>query len=214
LQSDLYRAPIRGIELLKGAAPTHLELNRQRATELPGTIPNVRERRKPPLLIVFPVNHLGAISTNKYDTGNKHHLRKRLQELPEDLHEQFCNIMTRDNKHHNGFLLCIQWVLFPAEPLTPKQLYYAILSGFEPQYLTDCNTIDISDNDIQKYVLDKSKGLVELTISRNPTIQFVHESVRDFLLKENGLSRIFAKLGTNITWQSHEELKDCCLAYL
>jgi hypothetical protein len=60
LRSDLYRAPIRGIELLKGAAPTHLELNRQCATELPGTIPNVRGRRKPPLLIVFPVSHLGA----------------------------------------------------------------------------------------------------------------------------------------------------------
>jgi hypothetical protein len=46
LRSDLYRTPIKGIELLKGAAPTHLELNRQCATELPGTIPNVRERRK------------------------------------------------------------------------------------------------------------------------------------------------------------------------
>jgi hypothetical protein len=45
LRSDLYRAPIKGIELLKGAAPTHLELNRQCATELPGTIPNVRKRR-------------------------------------------------------------------------------------------------------------------------------------------------------------------------
>jgi hypothetical protein len=64
LRSDLYRAPIRGIELLKGAAPTHLELNRECATELSGTIPNVRERRKPPLLIVFPVSHLGAIPTN------------------------------------------------------------------------------------------------------------------------------------------------------
>jgi hypothetical protein len=39
LRLDLYRAPIRGIKLLEGAAPTHLELNRQCAsTELPGTL--------------------------------------------------------------------------------------------------------------------------------------------------------------------------------
>jgi hypothetical protein len=45
MRSDLYRAPIKGIELLKEAAPTHLELNRQCANELSETIPNVRERR-------------------------------------------------------------------------------------------------------------------------------------------------------------------------
>lgn len=154
------------------------------------------------------------ILNKEYDTGNKHRLRRRLQELPGDLHELFYDIMTRDSKHQNGFLLCIQWMLFATQPLTPKQLYYAILSGFEPQYLTDCHLADISENDIQKYILDKSKGLAEPTKSHNPTIQFIHESVRDFLLKEGGLSKIFASLGTNISGRSHEALKNCCLAYI
>ena len=37
-------------------------------------------------------------------------------------------------------------------------------------------------------ILSSSKGLAEMTRSKNQTVQFIHESVRDFLLKGNGLS--------------------------
>ncbi|KAH8587926.1 hypothetical protein B0O99DRAFT_640488, partial [Bisporella sp. PMI_857] len=154
------------------------------------------------------------ILNKEYDAGGKHHLRERLRELPGDLYELFRDIMTRDSKHQHGLLLCIQWVLFAKQPLAPKQLYYAIISGFEPQYLADCHSGEISDDDIRRYILNKSKGLAEPTKSKSPTIQFVHESAREFLLKENGLGKVFPDLGANIQGQSHEALKHCCLTYM
>lgn len=154
------------------------------------------------------------ILNKEYDAGRKHTLRERLRQLPGDLHELFRDILTRDTNHQDGLLLCIQWVLFAKQPLTPKQLYFAILSGFEPQHLVACHSDDISDDDIQKYILNNSKGLVESTKSRMSTIQFIHESVRDFLLKEGGLDTVFPRLGTNIHGQSHETLKHCCLTYM
>jgi hypothetical protein len=41
-----------------------------------------------------------------------------------------------------------------------------------------------------------------------------HESVRDFLLKEDGLSNIWADLRGNFLGQSHERLKQYCLNYM
>ncbi|KAH8194443.1 hypothetical protein TruAng_011387 [Truncatella angustata] len=154
------------------------------------------------------------ILNKEYDEGGKHHLKERLQQLPSDLHNLFQSILLRDSKHQAGLLLCIQWVLFAKQPLTTKQLYFAILSGFESQYLADCHSEDYSEDDARKYILDKSKGLAEATKSKNPTIQFIHESVRDFLLKGDGFSKVFPQLGTNIQGQSHEALKQCCLTYM
>ncbi|KAH6645094.1 ankyrin repeat-containing domain protein, partial [Truncatella angustata] len=154
------------------------------------------------------------ILNKEYDAGCNHTLRERLRQLPGDLHELFRDILTRDTNHQDALLLCIQWVLFAKQSLTSKQLYFAILSGFEPQYLPDCHSDDISDDDVQRYILNNSKGLVELTKSKMATIQFIHESVRDFLLKEGGLDRVFPHLGTNIPGRSHEALKHCCLRYM
>jgi hypothetical protein len=45
-------------------------------------------------------------------------------------------------------------------------------------------------------------------------VQFIHESVRDFLLKEGGLKKLWADLGDNFDGESHESLKLCCVHYL
>lgn len=42
-------------------------------------------------------------------------------------------------------------------------------------------------------------------------VQFIHESVRDFLLKDNGLAMIWPEFGT---FQSHEILKESCTSYI
>ncbi|KAI0907604.1 hypothetical protein F4823DRAFT_564659 [Ustulina deusta] len=154
------------------------------------------------------------ILNREYDAGRPHVLRKRIQQLPKDLHELFCNILTRDGNNMDGLLLCIQWVLFAQQPLTPEQLYFAILSGLEPNDLACCHSGDISDDDIKRYILSNSKGLAESTKSKIPTVQFIHESVRDFLLKEDGLSKIRPDFSVNASGQSHDTLKQCCLAYM
>lgn len=147
----------------------------------------------------------------EFDGGRIHRLRKRIQEIPADLHELFRNILTRDTSNREELLLCIQWVLFARKPLTPTELYFAVLSGIDPNVLLEWDRDATTPETIAKYILDCSKGLTEITKSKSPTVQFIHESVRDFLLKENGLREVWSDLGVDFQAASQDTLKECCL---
>ena len=131
------------------------------------------------------------------DRGQVYTLRQKLHEIPGDLHELFRDILTRDSHNRDGLILCIQWVLFAKQPLSPEQLYHAILSSIDPEAVTDWDPEETTNEVIKLFILDCSKGLAEATVSKAPRVQFIHESVRDFLLKENGLSKIWPEYGTN-----------------
>ncbi|ETS75018.1 hypothetical protein PFICI_13502 [Pestalotiopsis fici W106-1] len=154
------------------------------------------------------------ILNKEYEAGRSYALRERLRQLPSDLHNLFRDILSRDNKDRASLLLCIQWVLFAKTPLTPVQLYFALISGVEPACLDQIDLEDHSDDNIRRFVLNNSEGLAEPTKSATPTIQFIHESVRDFLLKEQDLYGIFPELQGNIVGRSHEALKQCCMSYM
>ncbi|KAL5093393.1 hypothetical protein Trisim1_011197 [Trichoderma cf. simile WF8] len=156
--------------------------------------------------VVLVVN----ILNKEHDKGRIHVLRKRLQEIPADLHELFRDILTRDRQDTDELLLCIQWVLFTKQPLRPEQLYFAMLSSI----LYEWNPNEITASDIERFILNSSKGLTEVTKSKTPTVQFIHESVKDYLLKENGLRDIWPDFRTNVNGDSHERLKQCCLNYI
>ncbi|KAH8673187.1 hypothetical protein BGZ61DRAFT_427876 [Ilyonectria robusta] len=156
-----------------------------------------------------------GILQQEYDDGRKHTLRQRLRDIPGDLHELFRDILTRDHRNRDELLLCIQWVLFARQPLKPEQLYFAVLSGVDPEAVSGWDPDEIEEPDIKRFILSSSKGLAEVTRSKKaPTVQFIHESVRDFLLKENGLKEIWSDLGGNFQGESHERLKQCCIGYM
>ncbi|EHK27042.1 uncharacterized protein TRIVIDRAFT_132531, partial [Trichoderma virens Gv29-8] len=151
-----------------------------------------------------------SILNKEHDKGRIHVLRKRLQEIPADLHQLFRDILTRDRQDTNELLLCIQWVLFTKQPLRPEQLYFALLSDV----IYEWNPSEITLFDMERYILNSSKGLTEITKSNAPTVQFIHESVRDYLMKENGLRDIWPDLEAHVCGESHERLKQCCLNYV
>ncbi|KAH0594295.1 hypothetical protein MHUMG1_08134 [Metarhizium humberi] len=155
-----------------------------------------------------------GILNKAHDKGRIHELRRILRDIPGDLHELFRDILTRDCHKRDELILCIQWVLFARQPLKPEQLYFAILSGTEPEALSDWNPGEITVSSMKNFILDSSKGLTEVTKSKNPTIQFIHESVKDFLLKENGLREVWSDFGENFQGESHERLKQCCFRYM
>ncbi|KAH0552862.1 hypothetical protein GP486_006936, partial [Trichoglossum hirsutum] len=155
-----------------------------------------------------------GILNKEYDSGRIHVLQRRLQEIPSSLHELFRDILTRDSLNRDELVLCIQWVLFSRRPLSPEEAYFAILSGVEPNALSDWDPDIITRDVIERFILDSSKGLAEITKSKLQKIQFIHESVKDFLLKENGLGNIWPELGRNFRGRSHERLKNCCLNYI
>ncbi|KAL4863825.1 hypothetical protein BDV12DRAFT_201691 [Aspergillus spectabilis] len=150
----------------------------------------------------------------EHDKGRMHALRRKLHDIPGDLHHLFRDILTRDNHGRNELLLCVQWILFARQPLTPMQLYYALLIGIEPQALEDWSPEFITDKDIKRFIVDYSKGLAEITLAQMSTVQFIHESVRDFLLKDNGFAQIWPEHGSNFQGLSQEQLKVCCSRYM
>ena len=154
------------------------------------------------------------ILNKEYDSGRIHVLQRRLQEIPSDLHELFYDILTRDSHNRDELILCIQWLLFATRSLRPEELYFAILSGVESQPLSRWDRDEISEDDIKRFILNSSKGLAEFTNGWLPGVQFIHESVKDFLLYENGLGRIWAEFERNFQGQSHERLKQCCIHYM
>ncbi|OCK73384.1 hypothetical protein K432DRAFT_340366, partial [Lepidopterella palustris CBS 459.81] len=155
-----------------------------------------------------------GILNKEYDGGRMHALRRRLREIPGDLHELFRDILTRDSNNRDELVLCVQWVLFSRQPLNPEQLYFAILSGVDPEALSKWDPNETPLDVIKRFILDSSKGLAEITTSKVQKVQFIHESVKDFLLKENGLGNIWPDLKSNFLGQSHDQLKHCCLNYI
>jgi len=155
-----------------------------------------------------------GILNKEHDSGHMYALQRRLREIPGDLHELFRDILTRDSLNKDELVLCIQWVLFSKQPLSPEQLYFAILSGVKPKALSRWDQNEIIRDVIKRFILNSSKGLTEITTSKTRKVQFIHESVKDFLLKENGLGNIWPDLGSNFQGQSHKRLKNCCLNYM
>lgn len=155
-----------------------------------------------------------GILRKEYSRGRIHSLKAKLDEIPSDLHTLFRDILTRDGSNRDELLLCIQWVLFAKRPLSPEELYIAILSGTEPELPLAWNPEEITREVVERFIVDSSKGLAEVTKSKIPTTQFIHESVKDYLRKENGLRDLWADLETDFTGKSHDRLRQCCKHYM
>ncbi|SPO07621.1 uncharacterized protein DNG_10316 [Cephalotrichum gorgonifer] len=145
--------------------------------------------------------------------GDACQLQQKLDETPGDLHELFRDILTRDSHNKDRLLLCIQWLLFAHRPLTPTELYCAIRLGTEPKDGQPDDYSELSLDVMKRFILSSSKGLAEVTQSSIPTVQFIHGSLKDFLLRDNGLGTVWSDLGANFVGQSHDRLKQCCLDY-
>ena len=141
-------------------------------------------------------------------------LMQKLTEIPGNLHQLFRSILMRDNEDQDELLSCIQWLLFSRQPLVPEQLYFAILSATDPDGLSIWDAEETPIDEMEKFIRNASKGLAEVAKTKIPRVQFIHESVRDFLLKEDGLQEIWANLGENFEGTSHDALKRSCVQYL
>ena len=82
--------------------------------------------------------------------------------------------------------------------MKPEQLYFAILSDVELEALSEWNPDEITAAVIKRFILNFFKGLAEVIKLKNSIVQFIHESVKDFLFKANGLGKIWSDLGGNL----------------
>jgi ankyrin repeat protein len=155
------------------------------------------------------------ILNEESDRGsNNAKLRKCLDRIPAELHDLFQDILQRgiqDNKH---LVPILQWISFAQTPLTREELYFAVHGG-DPDFVAsqpwDPDEIDAESMDL--FILETSKGLAETTKGKTPTIQFIHESVRDYL-RETGFAALAPELGGNLLGLTHEYLKRCCFSLI
>ncbi|KAL9093551.1 MAG: hypothetical protein Q9165_003946 [Trypethelium subeluteriae] len=146
----------------------------------------------------------------EYDCGKVHALQKRFDQIPNGLFELFDDILTREGGQIDDLILCLQWILLAKRPLKREELYFGLLSGLDTGALGPWDPKDVTEQDMERFILHSSKGLAEVTKSKAPSVQFIHESVRDFL-RERGLE---ALSGQAFLTQGHERLKNCCQTYL
>ncbi|KAI1458222.1 hypothetical protein F4805DRAFT_141925 [Annulohypoxylon moriforme] len=145
-----------------------------------------------------------------FDSGKTYALKEQLEKLPSQLGFLFNDMFIRDSEDQKAMLLCIQLVLFARHPLSLQELYFAVNIGLDH---TVAQAKSISKEHMNRYILNSSKGLVEgISYSKWGTIhmQFIHESVRDFLLRGNELSSIWPHLKNKFVGESQEEIKRVC----
>ncbi|KAK5075725.1 hypothetical protein LTR70_010046 [Exophiala xenobiotica] len=168
------------------------------------------------LWVVLTVTMLNKL----YDQGKKPAaMLQRLNEVPQDLQELFANSLSRDVEDIGERIALFRWMLYSLRPLDPAELYVAVQQA--------CSSEDEDDEEIPtedwvaRYLVNCSRGLVELTSTTPPVVQFIHETVREFLLKVNLLGGNDLNVNTSHTVPPDFEGHDChiaiaedCLRYL
>ncbi|KAK6502573.1 hypothetical protein TWF506_003152 [Arthrobotrys conoides] len=148
-----------------------------------------------------------------FDEGRITAVWKRLRDVPTDLDEVFRILLEKDNRYKNETLLMLQWVLFARGILKPRELYYSVIAGTEPDTLRRDDPLEVTDETIARFITNCSRGLIEIRESSN-SVQFIHETVNDFLLRNKRLQALDPTLAPQLADSSHSKLAECCLAYL
>ncbi|KAF2219993.1 hypothetical protein BDZ85DRAFT_37735 [Elsinoe ampelina] len=154
------------------------------------------------------------ILNEEHDKGNIINLKQRLHDIPDDLEELFGQIMVQGVHTDARMVLSAQWVLFAWRPLSVSELYWAIKSGTDLGDVSHAALDNITEDDMQRFVLDSCKGLLERTPGRKKSsIQFIHETVREFFFK-GGLDKHGFGEKTTFEGRSHDAIKTGCIEYL
>lgn len=133
----------------------------------------------------------------KYNAGESFNkIRETLKNAPANLGEVYKHILKNviDAENHERTLRLMQWVYFAMRPLSVTEIRYAMVSDDTSMTASQhsCEkSDDFVENDarMERLVLSLSGGLAEVS---NKTVQFIHQSVNDFFLKDG-----FAILDSN-----------------
>ncbi|KAF3930817.1 hypothetical protein ABW20_dc0110533 [Dactylellina cionopaga] len=156
------------------------------------------------------------ILNQAFEEGRIALVRERISQIPGDLDEVFSILLGKDNQNRHETVLIFQWVLLARYPLSPAQLYYAVLAGTNPSSLGRCDRSVITDKTIERYITSTSRGLIEIRWLKNSVneARFIHQTVSDFLLRNRRLQRLDPTLVPHVVEASHGRLATCCLSYI
>ncbi|KAK5087547.1 hypothetical protein LTR70_006959 [Exophiala xenobiotica] len=148
---------------------------------------------------------------------------KKLGSIPQDLHNLFANLVKPDDEDFEECITLFQWVMFSLEPLEPIELYLAIQQAHAPSEMDEARFMDQAT--AMNYILNCSRGLVEFSSDWNDRlaserleVQFIHETVRDYLKAGEVLSHRTlneqGSLSLSLTETCDMVIAETCLRYL
>lgn len=136
-----------------------------------------------------------------------------LKAVPEKLQDIFASIL-----HKSGpqTISALKWVLYARKPMRTIELYFAIRTSTNELSLGEWNQENVDLPSMERFILRSARGLVELVRNSNPhhtRTQFIHESVREHLLK-GGLADLTMDGQLTFEARTHAQLAECCLSYI
>jgi hypothetical protein len=149
------------------------------------------------------------------DRGNVRTLRNRLDEVPDGLDALFHDTLRLTGEDDEMLIQTMQWMMYARGWLGLEQLYFGIhtemlLDGTLERWDPDEITVEV----MERFIVNCSRGLVEfMRYKRYPRMQFIHESVRDYLFG-GGLAQLAPAISNNLAGASHDYLKRSCLRTL
>ncbi|KAI0817884.1 hypothetical protein GGR55DRAFT_694079 [Xylaria sp. FL0064] len=152
------------------------------------------------------------------EANNHITIKKEIEKIPRDLDELYRSLI-RDLKRPKTTLRLVQWVCFALRPLTADELRWAIAIDPDGRHKTlqDCRNSEhfLEDDKISRGINVLSCGLVEVIHAENRTVQFIHQSVKDFFT-EHGLALLQgnSKTAHMVLEEANYFLVSSCLQYV
>ncbi|KAH7035838.1 uncharacterized protein B0I36DRAFT_240326, partial [Microdochium trichocladiopsis] len=142
-------------------------------------------------------------------------LHERLQGLPVQLSDLFREILRKDSHDLESFRLCAQWIIYARRPLSPKEFYRAMMMGISPESNEVYGPWDksrVTYEVVNNFITSTSRGLAKITNTHWSQVEFIHESVKDFLINENGMCELFGPQESEPA-HCHERIKQLCYSF-
>jgi len=162
---------------------------------------------------------------------------QRMLQIVQDLSKQLNDLIReillaiKDDQRYDA-LRIMQWVSFSQRPMSTAELRFALEIGRNPEYksqqeVTSSPTFISSDGQMEKAVRARTKGLVETKRhdAGSPSLEdgegapsdqvnFIHSSIKEFLLHHQGFAILDSSLGESPSVESQRHLATTCINYL
>lgn len=164
------------------------------------------------LWVSLVVRQLNDIFDND---GRMDAIRERLEEIPRAAKEMpvshgdlplyglFEDIIMKDTKNIPDLVRLTQLIFCAKKPLRPQEAFVALYQSYHKPFDAE----EVGAHILSKHILAISKGLAEVTSAEESTVQFIHETVREFL--RDGRLSIISK--QSMQGDGNEMLKVSCL---
>lgn len=171
-------------------------------------------KRRSSGIFLWAVLVIKILREKRDDGASLTELTSSLAAVPDKLGSLFANILANSDK---DTIMAFQWVLYARYPLSLHELYFAMKTSTNQISTGEWDRDDVDRESIVRFIMRSTRGLVEAVQSRlrsgHWTVQFIHESVREYLL-HGGSASLDIGDPHLIESLAHAEIAACCLSYI